>query len=143
MPLLSGSDKETISHNIAEMVKAGHPRDQAIAAAMHKAGKSKSDAKHEPASEEQRRAMYSAAEGESKLGIPKKVGEEFVGKQDSVEMPVPHHKSFVDACRKLVDAKCLPDKLRQQDMHELAKKAGYKDAAHAYADLKPLIHGKS
>ena len=33
-----------------------------------------------PVSPEQRRAMYAAAEGESDLGIPKKVGEEFVGK---------------------------------------------------------------
>jgi hypothetical protein len=33
-----------------------------------------------PVSEAQRRAMYAAREGESTLGIPKKVGEEFVGK---------------------------------------------------------------
>lgn len=33
-----------------------------------------------PVSEPQRRAMYAAAEGHSTLGIPKKVGEEFVGK---------------------------------------------------------------
>jgi 8-oxo-dGTP pyrophosphatase MutT (NUDIX family) len=39
MPLLEGSGQATISHNIAEMVKAGHPRDQAIAASFRKAGK--------------------------------------------------------------------------------------------------------
>lgn len=33
-----------------------------------------------PVSEKQRRAMYAAAEGKSTLGIPKAVGEEFVGK---------------------------------------------------------------
>ena len=33
-----------------------------------------------PVSEAQRRAMFAAAEGRSTLGIPKKVGEEFVGK---------------------------------------------------------------
>lgn len=33
-----------------------------------------------PVSEAQRRAMYAAAEGKSTLGIPKKVGKEFVGK---------------------------------------------------------------
>ncbi len=44
MPLAEGSSQETISHNIAEMVKAGHPRDQAIAAAYRKAGKAASDA---------------------------------------------------------------------------------------------------
>jgi 8-oxo-dGTP pyrophosphatase MutT (NUDIX family) len=41
MPLLSGSSRAVISHNIAEMVKAGHPQNQAIAAAYSKAGKSK------------------------------------------------------------------------------------------------------
>jgi hypothetical protein len=39
MPLLKG--KKNIGHNIAEMVKAGHPRNQSIAAAMRVAGKSK------------------------------------------------------------------------------------------------------
>lgn len=33
-----------------------------------------------PVSEAQRRAMFAAAQGNSALGIPKKVGEEFVGK---------------------------------------------------------------
>jgi hypothetical protein len=41
MPLKRGSSKKTISQNIREMVKAGHPRDQAIAAAMNRAGKKK------------------------------------------------------------------------------------------------------
>src|ERR1700692_3798246 len=33
-----------------------------------------------PVSEPQRKAMYTAASGKSTLGIPRKVGEEFVGK---------------------------------------------------------------
>ena len=41
MPLKSGSSKEIISENIAEMIRAGMDRDQAVAAAMEKAGKSK------------------------------------------------------------------------------------------------------
>lgn len=41
MPLLNGSGKRVISHNIGEMVKAGHPTNVAVAAAYHKAGKSK------------------------------------------------------------------------------------------------------
>lgn len=41
MPLKKGSSKSVISYNIAEMIKAGHPRDQAVAAAYRMAGKSK------------------------------------------------------------------------------------------------------
>lgn len=41
MPLKKGSSQKTISSNIAELIKAGHPRDQAVAAAYRMAGKSK------------------------------------------------------------------------------------------------------
>ena len=43
MPLRKGSSRKVISSNISEMVHAGHPQKQAIAAAMNKAGKSKRD----------------------------------------------------------------------------------------------------
>ena len=39
MPLKSGSSQKTISSNISEMISAGHPRDQAIAAALSTARK--------------------------------------------------------------------------------------------------------
>lgn len=41
MPLKRGTSKKTISHNIEEMVKAGHPQKQAIAAAYAKASETK------------------------------------------------------------------------------------------------------
>jgi len=43
MPLKSGSSQAVISANIREMIEAGHPREQAIAAALRKAGKSNKD----------------------------------------------------------------------------------------------------
>jgi hypothetical protein len=39
MPLLKGKSQKVISGNIVEMIKAGHPRDQAIAAALSTARK--------------------------------------------------------------------------------------------------------
>ena len=46
MPLRKGSSKKVISGNIREMMHAGHPQKQAIAAAMHKAGKSRMKKDH-------------------------------------------------------------------------------------------------
>ena len=40
MPLKSGKSKKVISQNISEMVHAGYPQKQAIAASLNKAGKS-------------------------------------------------------------------------------------------------------
>jgi len=45
VPLSKGRSQKAISGNISEMIKAGHPKDQAIAAALDKAGKSKKSRK--------------------------------------------------------------------------------------------------
>jgi len=41
MPLKRGSSKKTISSNIAELIRSGRKKDQAVAIAMNEAGKSK------------------------------------------------------------------------------------------------------
>lgn len=45
MPLKKGSSKKTISRNISDMMDAGYPQQQAIAASMRSAGKSKKSKK--------------------------------------------------------------------------------------------------
>lgn len=41
MPLLEGKSDDTISKNIAELIRAGYPKAQAVAIAYSKAGKKK------------------------------------------------------------------------------------------------------
>lgn len=43
MPLAKGKSKATISSNIGEMISAGHPRDQAFAAALSTARRARAD----------------------------------------------------------------------------------------------------
>ena len=45
MPLIKGSSEKTISKNISEMEKSGHPHKQAVAASMNEARKSQKECK--------------------------------------------------------------------------------------------------
>lgn len=59
MPLKKGSSQSTISENIAEMIRSGHPRNQAIAAAMRSAGKTrKKKKKGNPMPQKDSRGYY-------------------------------------------------------------------------------------
>lgn len=49
MPLKEGSSKEVISQNIREMKESGHPQEQAVAAALSNARKSKDEGDPLPA----------------------------------------------------------------------------------------------
>ena len=52
-----------------------------------------------PRSEAQRRAMYAAAAGKSTLGIPKKVGEEYVAADKGGKLPERKRKRFSEIMR--------------------------------------------
>jgi len=47
MPLKKGSSEKTIHRNIREMIHAGHPTNQAVAAALHTADEAKKKAHRE------------------------------------------------------------------------------------------------
>ena len=62
MPLLEGSDQSSISANIKELMNSGYPQKQAIAIALHKAGKSKK--------EQQKKQAAPTSLGLAKLASP-------------------------------------------------------------------------
>jgi hypothetical protein len=80
----------------------------------------------EPVSEPQRRAMWAAASGHSTLGIPKSVGEEFVGKAKDTDMR--HHADDAD---KAHDYEPEPEQptVDEGPMREFLKGKGMDDAS--------------
>ena len=55
MPLKRGSSQATISKNIAQLIEEGYPRNQAVAIAYRKAGKSRPKARRKPTRKRARR----------------------------------------------------------------------------------------
>ena len=68
MPLKPGSSKAVVGENIREMVKAGHPQKQAVAAALHNAG-TKQTYGHSPAQNTQAFDDRALGETPPKIGI--------------------------------------------------------------------------
>jgi hypothetical protein len=62
MPLMDGDSPEIISENIAELVRAGHPQDQAVAIAYEHAKKKKKHRK--PGDTDQESAVEDAGDDE-------------------------------------------------------------------------------
>lgn len=94
MPLLNGKSQNAISSNISEMIKAGHPKDQAIAAALNIARKSKAEGGgfNEPRQVMQARAPRAAQAiphaPESKLHVGP-IHSQVAGRTDHLPMHVP------------------------------------------------------
>jgi hypothetical protein len=61
MPLMDGDSPEIISENIAELVRAGHPQDQAVAIAYEHAKKKKH---RKPGDTDQESAVEDAGDDE-------------------------------------------------------------------------------
>ena len=93
-----------------------------------------------PVSERQRRAMWAAAEGHSKLGIPKSVGEEFV-RADSGERPALGDLTDHEAAEAIRDGE-LPSPTKYGDFwlfdfRITGTGAAYRDSINEYAFRDP------
>ena len=86
MPLRKGKSQAVISANIREMIRAGHPRDQAVAAALRSADKAKG--KHPMAKRAHRDGHHSTdgmMAGEMGMSPRKAMGHEGAGHNFGVD----------------------------------------------------------
>lgn len=88
MPLKKGKSRETISNNIEEMEASGHPHDQAVAAALNTAGKSRKK-KKKKMTHRQEGGPVSAA---NSFVVGEDGPEVFTPKEDGVIIPNPKTK---------------------------------------------------
>jgi hypothetical protein len=96
MPLLEGSSDDVISANIAELIRAGHPRDQAVAIAYKKAGRARDEQplakavlliKASVLSAAARRAWSEPTEAQAKAGNYTKPRVQWHGLEIAIENP--------------------------------------------------------
>jgi len=122
-PLKEGSSKEIIVENIAEMVKSGHPQEQAVAAAYIKAGKSK-DSKTRDAEFYYRKYIINTGKDKNGWYAEATNGERTISDRGEIEPEV------IDRIKKRIDSSTKDSKTKDQiklykDRAAKARSMGY------------------
>ena len=95
MPLSKGKSQKTISHNIGEMINAGHPKDQAIAAALNTARQSNAvGGYHPPKMPHMHKAHMPHVGGKLHIGP---IHSSVAGRTDHLPMHVPSGSYVIPA----------------------------------------------